>query len=80
GGRLDSSPRRVASDYCAPDTPLRDAVRLMHEQHVGSIVVLDPADRPLGTFTLRHLRRAVADGVHLAQPLDQLLTPNPFHL
>jgi CBS domain-containing protein len=65
---------------CAPDTPLRDAVRLMHEQHVGSIVVLDPADKPLGIFTLRDLRRVVADGVDLAQPISNLMTPNPFHL
>ncbi|UFQ97401.1 putative nucleotidyltransferase substrate binding domain-containing protein [Pseudomonas wenzhouensis] len=65
---------------CAPDTPLRDAVRLMHEQHVGSIVVLDPAGKPLGIFTLRDLRRVVADGVDLAQPIDNLMTPNPFHL
>ena len=65
---------------CAPDTPLRDAVRMMHEQHVGSIVVLDPADKPLGIFTLRDLRRVVADGVDLAQPIVNLMTPNPFHL
>ena len=65
---------------CAPDTPLRDAVRMMHEQHVGSIVVLDPTDKPLGIFTLRDLRRVVADGVDLAQPINQLMTLNPFHL
>lgn len=65
---------------CAPDTPVRDAVRLMHEQHVGSIVVLDPADKPLGIFTLRDLRRVVADGIDLTQPIDNLMTRNPFHL
>ena len=65
---------------CAPDTPLRDAVRMMHEQHVGSIVVLDPAGKPLGIFTLRDLRRVVADGIDLAQPIDNLMTRNPFHL
>lgn len=65
---------------CAPHTPLREAVRLMHEQHVGSIVVVDPNERPLGIFTLRDLRRVVADGVDLAQPIDRLMTPNPFHL
>ncbi|WP_278618882.1 putative nucleotidyltransferase substrate binding domain-containing protein [Ectopseudomonas oleovorans] len=65
---------------CAPATPLREAVRLMHEQHVGSIVIVDPAERPLGIFTLRDLRRVVADGVDLAQPIDNLMTPNPFHL
>nr|WP_100548822.1 MULTISPECIES: putative nucleotidyltransferase substrate binding domain-containing protein [unclassified Pseudomonas] len=65
---------------CAPQTPLRDAVRMMHEQHVGSIVVLDPAAKPLGIFTLRDLRRVVADGVDLAQPIDNLMTRDPFHL
>jgi len=65
---------------CAPDTPVRDAVRLMHEQHVGSIAVLDAADKPLGIFTLRDLRRVVADGIDLTQPIDNLMTRNPFHL
>ncbi|WP_457788154.1 putative nucleotidyltransferase substrate binding domain-containing protein [Pseudomonas sp. PL-6] len=65
---------------CAPVTPLREAVRLMHEQHVGSIVIVDPNERPLGIFTLRDLRRVVADGVDLAQPISNLMTPKPFHL
>lgn len=65
---------------CAPATPLREAVRLMHEQHVGSIVIVDPAERPLGIFTLRDLRRVVADGVDLAQAISNLMTPRPFHL
>ena len=65
---------------CAPDTPLRDAVRLMHEQHVGSIVILDPQRRPQGIFTLRDLRRVVADGIDLAQPISALMTAAPFHL
>ncbi|MFV3092876.1 putative nucleotidyltransferase substrate binding domain-containing protein [Pseudomonas sp. GW6] len=65
---------------CPPATPLREAVRLMHEQHVGSIVIVDPADKPLGIFTLRDLRRVVADGVDLAQPISNLMTPRPFHL
>jgi CBS domain-containing protein len=65
---------------CAPDTPLREAVKLMHEQHVGSIVIVDPALKPLGIFTLRDLRRAIADGGALDQPIDKLMTRAPFHL
>lgn len=65
---------------CPPDTPLREAVRLMHEQHVGSIVVVDPGERPLGIFTLRDLRRVVADGIDPAQPIANLMTHDPFHL
>ncbi|WP_282874206.1 putative nucleotidyltransferase substrate binding domain-containing protein [Pseudomonas peli] len=65
---------------CAPDMPLRDAVKLMHEQQVGSIVIVDPKLKPLGIFTLRDLRRVVADGVDLAQPIDCLMTQSPFDL
>ncbi|RIA21450.1 CBS domain-containing protein [Ectopseudomonas oleovorans] len=65
---------------CTPDTPLRDAVRLMHEQHVGSIVILDAKRHPLGIFTLRDLRRVVADGIDLAQPIVNLMTHRPFYL
>ncbi len=65
---------------CTPDTPLRDAVRLMHEQHVGSIVILDAKRHPLGIFTLRDLRRVVADGIDLAQPIANLMTHRPFYL
>lgn len=45
---------------CSPETPLRDAVRLMHEQQVGSIVVVDQQRYPTGIFTLRDLRQVVA--------------------
>lgn len=31
---------------CSPDTPLREAVSLMHEQQVGSIVIVDPERAP----------------------------------
>lgn len=65
---------------CAPAMPLRDAVKLMHEQQVGSIVIVDPAGKPLGIFTLRDLRRVVADGSVLEQPITNLMTPEPFYL
>ncbi|MFZ2319289.1 MAG: putative nucleotidyltransferase substrate binding domain-containing protein [Pseudomonas sp.] len=66
---------------CRPHTPLREAVRLMHEQHVGSMVITDEQLKPLGIFTLRDLRRVVADGCSdLTQPIAQLLTQQPFAL
>ena len=52
----------------------------MHEQQVGSIVVVDAGNKPLGIFTLRDLRRVVADGGGLEQPIAQLMTPEPFCL
>lgn len=65
---------------CAPDIPLREAVRRMHEQHIGSMVVVDAKLRPQGIFTLRDLRRVVADGESLEQPIAALMTQHPFHL
>jgi CBS domain-containing protein len=65
---------------CAAHTSTRDAVRLMHEQHVGSIVIVDADNRPQGIFTLRDLRKVVADGSELDQPIEQLMTQSPFHL
>jgi CBS domain-containing protein len=65
---------------CPPATPLRKAVQLMHEQHVGCIVIVDPAHKPLGIFTLRDLRRVIADGSSLEQPIDSLMTLDPFYL
>jgi CBS domain-containing protein len=66
---------------CLPELPLRDAVRLMHEQQVGSIVIIDARQRPLGIFTLRDLRRVIADAsADLAQPIAEVMTQAPFHL
>ncbi|SEK84173.1 CBS domain-containing protein [Atopomonas hussainii] len=66
---------------CASDTPLQAAVKTMHEQHVGSMLITDDAQRPLGIFTLRDLRRVVADGLaDFQQPISQWMTPQPFAL
>jgi len=66
---------------CSPDTPLRDAVRLMHEQQVGSIVVVDPQRYPTGIFTLRDLRQVVAAAdADLSAPIARHMTAQPFYL
>ena len=44
-----------------PETTLREAVQLMSEHRVGSIIVLEPeSGRPIGIFTLRDLLHKVA--------------------
>ncbi|GAC1034984.1 putative nucleotidyltransferase substrate binding domain-containing protein [Pseudomonas sp. No.21] len=66
---------------CPPHMPLRDAVRLMHENQVGSIVIVDEQQRPQGIFTLRDLRRVIADAcADLGQSIAELMTQQPFHL
>ena len=66
---------------CPPDMPLRDAVRLMHEQQVGSIVIVDTQRFPIGIFTLRDLRQVIADAsAELDAPIQRHMTAAPFFL
>ncbi|APC19266.1 cyclic nucleotide-binding protein [Pseudomonas frederiksbergensis] len=66
---------------CSPMTPLREAVTLMHEQQVGSIVVVDEQKAPLGIFTLRDLRQVVADGTcDFNQSIERHMIQAPFSL
>lgn len=66
---------------CAPELPLRLAVRLMHEQRVGSVVIVDEAQSPQGIFTLRDLARAISENDKaLEAPVGTQMTPQPFHL
>ncbi|WP_449430181.1 putative nucleotidyltransferase substrate binding domain-containing protein [Pseudomonas putida] len=66
---------------CSPDTTLREAVRLMHEQQVGSIVVIDPQRYPVGIFTLRDLRQVIATAdADLGAPITRHMTARPFYL
>ena len=66
---------------CLGHLPLNQAVQLMHEQQIGSLVITDEELRPQGIFTLRDLRRVIADAnADLRQPISELMTLNPFHL
>ena len=57
------------------------AVTLMHEQQVGSIVIVDAHKAPLGIFTLRDLRQVVADGTSdFNQVIESHMTQAPFYL
>ncbi|MGV8918951.1 MAG: putative nucleotidyltransferase substrate binding domain-containing protein [Pseudomonas sp.] len=66
---------------CSPDMPLREAVKLMHDQQVGSIVIVDEQKVPLGIFTLRDLRQVVADGKDdFGLAIERSMTQAPFAL
>ncbi|MFN3883910.1 MAG: DUF294 nucleotidyltransferase-like domain-containing protein [Rhodocyclaceae bacterium] len=55
-----------------PESTLRDAVLLMSEHRIGSIIVVEPeSQRPIGIFTLRDLLHKVAAR---SCDLDQLVT------
>ncbi|MFC3608404.1 putative nucleotidyltransferase substrate binding domain-containing protein [Stutzerimonas tarimensis] len=66
---------------CSPELPLATAIGLMHEQNVGSIVIVVEDDHPRGIFTLRDLRRVIGTGVtDLTTPISEFMTREPFWL
>ncbi|PVU76137.1 histidine kinase [Sulfolobus sp. SCGC AB-777_G06] len=54
-------------------TKTLDAVKLMAQNNVGSVLIVD-GDKPVGIFTERDLLKAVAKGEDLNKPVEKLGT------
>lgn len=55
---------------CPPQTTVRQVLKDMHEQHVGSMVAVDEHSRPLGILTLPDvLERIALPQIDLGQPV-----------
>ena len=65
---------------CAQDATLGEAIRRMHAERVGSIVVLDARGLPGGIFTTVDLLESVAGGAGLEEPIARRMTPRPVTL
>ena len=59
----------------APDTPIGDVIRLMHEREVGAVLVLD-GERLVGIFTERDVLHAAATG-RLEGKVEDLMSRHP---
>ena len=59
-----------------PGDQLFNVVSLMYKAGVGSVVVVDEANRPIGIFTERDLVRAVAEGIPMNMPISHIMTKN----
>ena len=61
-----------------PDTPIREAMRLMNRQRIGAVLVVRDSNQLVGIFTERDLlKRVLAVGKPLADPLIDVMTENP---
>lgn len=61
---------------CPPTQPLRAALQTMHEQQIGSIVVADDLNRPLGILTLHDvLSRVALREISLDTSVKEVMTP-----
>jgi len=69
---------RRAPVYCSSDTSIRDALGSMSREQVGTIAVVDAAQKPVGIFTLTDLmERVVLPGIALERPIADVMTPGP---
>ena len=59
-----------------PNITVKDAVRTLHEKHVGSIVITDDNQKCVGIFTERDAIRIIASEVPLDTAIDQVMTKN----
>lgn len=66
---------------CLPDTQIREALQMMRDAHLGSMVVADASGKPLGIFTLRDLlERVVLSELSIDQPISKVMSPEPVVL
>ncbi len=72
---------RTAPVTCLPDTSIRNALLIMNESHLGSMIVADAAQRPLGIFTLRDLlQRVTLAGLSVELPISRVMSGQPLSL
>ncbi len=62
---------------CAPDMTVRQVLKIMHEQQVGSMVAVDGNGKPLGILTLPDvLERIALPQIDLDQPVINVMSTN----
>jgi len=60
---------------CSPDTPIRKALQMMWDAHLGSMIVADESGKPLGIFTLRDLLERVALAeLPIGEPISKVMS------
>lgn len=67
--------------FCAPDTPVREVLKRMHELRIGSMVVADAAGIPKGIFTtLDVLERVALPQADVGAPIATVMSGNVITL
>lgn len=66
---------------CYADQSLHEVLQSMQQHQIGSMVIVDADQAPLGIFTLRDLRRVLAaDPDNLFAPIGDLMVAEPLTL
>ena len=59
---------------CKSTDPITCAVAKMYMNNVGSVLIIDEDEKPVGIFTERDLVRVVAEGISLDTPLMKVMS------
>lgn len=54
--------------------PIIEAIKLLNDRHVGSIVIINDENRCIGIFTERDAIRVIGQRVNLDEPLSKVMT------
>jgi CBS domain-containing protein len=60
----------------SPKISVKEAIEILFEKHVGSVILLDSDEKCLGIFTERDAIRLVAEDVDLNQMVGEFMTKN----
>jgi CBS domain-containing protein len=56
------------------DLPIQQAVQLLNDRHVGSVVVVDDEEKCIGIFTERDAIRIIANRFSADEPLSKIMS------
>jgi CBS domain-containing protein len=56
------------------DTPILEAVQLLNDRHVGSLVIIDDEEKCIGMFTERDAIRVIASKFSVEEPLSKIMS------
>ena len=59
-----------------PSMTVEEAINILYEKHIGSVVLIDDDKKCVGIFTERDAIRLVAKNIELDQPLGNVMTKN----
>jgi len=60
------------------DITIAQAMEIMKQHAISSIVIVDEANKPIGIFTERDALRSIANDVDLNETITNYMTTNPF--
>ncbi len=64
-----------------PDTPIRSVIEVMASKSIGSMIIVDAMQQPIGIFTQSDvLKRIVLTGISLDGPIKSVMSPAPHAL